>query len=84
MGLRRVGCINPGAVGDRQIVLNDSVPRGRSDNGESSIVEDVFSPEEHALFETRYKEGYNIPDTNYLMWLRIHHPDSACSVGGSS
>lgn len=28
--------------------------------------------------------GYDVHDPNYLAWLRIHHPNSVCSGGGSN
>lgn len=46
--------LNPGAVGDRQIVFAESVPMSHC-SAESSTVEDTsstFSHEEHALYET--------------------------------
>ena len=85
--------LNPGAVSDRTIIFNASNPplsHSKSDNALDQVKDPespsafAFTPEENSLYETRYKEGYDIPDPNYLSWLRIHHPDSACSVGGSN
>ena len=36
----------------------------------------VFSAEQQQCFQTRYEEGYDIPDPEYLQWLAIHHPES--------
>ena len=37
----------------------------------------VFSAEQEELFQTRYEEGYDLPDPEYLHWLTIHNPESA-------
>ena len=36
----------------------------------------VFSAEQELLFQTRYEEGYDLPDLDYHQWLTIHHPES--------
>ena len=36
----------------------------------------VFSAEQQLLFQTRYEEGYDLPDPDYHQWLTIHHPES--------
>ena len=36
----------------------------------------LFSAEQQQCFQTRYEEGYDIPDPEYLQWLAIHHPES--------
>ena len=37
----------------------------------------AISPEKEALFQRRYKEGYDIPDDEYIKWLRDNHPEDA-------
>jgi len=34
-----------------------------------------FSPEEEALFATRYEEGYNLYDARYASWIQATHPN---------
>ena len=36
----------------------------------------AISAEEQQLFQRRLEEGYNLPDAEYMRWLRIHHPES--------
>ena len=41
----------------------------------------TFTPEQIELFETRFKEGYNIySDKDYVAWLELNHPEAAPSV----
>ena len=28
------------------------------------------------MFQRRLEEGYDLPDAEYMRWLRIHHPES--------
>lgn len=35
----------------------------------------VFSPEEQRKNESRYEDGYNVPNDRYLLWLKLNHPD---------
>ena len=39
--------------------------------GESTITE--FSIEQEQRFQTRFEEGYNLMDPEYLCWLEINH-----------
>ena len=38
-----------------------------------------FTPEQDALYERRFQEGYDIPDPSYAAWLKINHPLSVTS-----
>ena len=40
----------------------------------------LFTPEQVALFEHRYQEGYNFKDTVYIFWLKINRPTVAVSI----
>ena len=41
----------------------------------------TFTPEHIELFETRFKEGYNIySDKDYVAWLEFIHPQAAPSI----
>ena len=42
--------------------------------GESTITE--FSIDQEQRFQTRFEEGYDLMDPEYLHWLEINHPDS--------
>ena len=35
----------------------------------------TFNPEEMALFQTRYEEGYELNDERYQCWLKTYHPE---------
>ena len=35
-----------------------------------------FSVEQEQRFQTRFEEGYDLIDSEYIHWLEINHPDS--------
>ena len=41
-----------------------------------------FSCEEERKFQTRYENGYDLPDERYFRWLQKHHPSSALNFNG--
>ena len=97
MSGRSLSFLNPGAVSDRQIVVNpgtSSLQRSKSDSvltqdpsaedGDISASIPVFTYEEDTHYQTQYEERFDIYDASYLAWLRIHYPESACSVGSNS
>ena len=50
-------------------LVSQSNSDGQTDN--------QITPEKVALFKRRYKEGYDIPDNEYMQWLRKNHPVAA-------
>ena len=44
----------------------------------------VFSEKQVALYQTRYEEGYNIDDPEYVEWLKQTHPEAATKSDGDS
>ena len=76
-GFRKCGIfpINPGAVSDRQLAPSKALRAGR----ESEEPTSPFTPEQDALYERRFQEGYDIPDPSYAAWLKINHPLSVTS-----
>ena len=42
----------------------------------------TFDPEEIALYQTRFEEGYDLSDARYSCWLRMYHPE-ACMAENS-
>ena len=78
-GFRKCGIflINPGAVSDRQL---EALRAGREPTSPP------FTPEQDALYERRFQEGYDIP---YAAWVKINHPsvapsESSCRSNGSA
>ena len=69
-GFRKCGIflINPGAVSDRQLIPSRALRAGRESEEPTSP---PFTPEQDALYERRFQEGYDIP---YAAWLKINHP----------
>ena len=75
--------LNPGVVSDHQIVVNSSNSSSSHSKSDSLLSKDsspgheestpAFTREDHARYQTRYEEGYNIHDVDYLVWLRIHY-----------
>ena len=43
-----------------------------------------FSKEKEELFQKRYEEKYDIPDPEYVAWLRLNHPDAEVSPSEAS
>ena len=41
-------------------------------------------PEKAALFQQRCDEGYDIPDDEYMQWLRENHPESVTDQAAHS
>lgn len=75
---------NPGEVSDRQVAPSKALV-------EPSSQPPAFSPEQIALFEKRYAEGYDVPDPTYLAWKSANYPSpesvvstTAVSSPGSS
>ena len=48
---------------------------GVMENGDENTVTE-FSIKQEKLFQTRFEEGYDFMDPDYLCWLEINHPDS--------
>ena len=48
---------------------------GLMENGDENTVTE-FSIEQEQRFQTRFEEGYDLMDSEYLRWLEINHPDS--------
>ena len=45
--------------------------------GENLVLSRPFTELEEELFQTRYKNGYDLfIDPNYVSWLQLHHPES--------
>ena len=64
--------VNEGADGQ-----NDGSSNLELDDGQSSL-----SSEKAALFEHRFEEGYDLPDDEYMKWLRHAHPESVINKTG--
>ena len=57
-------------------LVSQSNSDGQTDN-EISDGQSTIPPEKTALFQQRYEEGYDIPDNEYMQWLRENHPEAA-------
>ena len=53
-----------------------SIPANTSSVTKSSEKEPEksFSADQEKLYQRRYEENYNLPDPEYLEWLKINHP----------
>ena len=82
-GFKKCGIhpFNPGEILDRQVAPSKAVtpPPPILNSPEVS----VFSPEKQSLFQKRYEEGYDLNDTEYMVWLRINHSDEVNSASSS-
>ena len=68
-GFRKTGThpLNPGEVSDRQLAPSKIFQQPKSSDVS-------FTPEQIALFQTRYEEGYDLEDPTYSQWLKLNHP----------
>ena len=75
-GFRKCGIypLNPGQIDDRQIAPSKVF------SASPTVSDSSFTEEENKLFETRYNEGYNVPDERYELWLSLKHPNSPAST----
>ena len=44
----------------------------------------LFTSDQHQLFQTRYAEGFDLPDPDYSAWLAIYHPEKLSSSAADS
>ena len=68
-GFKKAGIypFNPGEVSDRQLAPSKALTK-------PTPPVPTFSPEQIALFEVRYAEGYDVQDATYLAWKSIYYP----------
>ena len=96
-GFRKTGIfpINPGAVDDKMLspskafveqnpMLEQEAPVSPSSSATATEFS-VFTLEQQQQYEERYQEGYDVPDPEYEVWLKITHPiDSRSAVCSST
>ena len=90
--------LNPGEVTDRHLAPSKSLyeqksPMTEDESSPSDVSCSVaststssspsFTPEQHKLYQTRYNEGFDLPDPDYKVWLAIYHPKTPSSAAGS-
>lgn len=65
-GFKKTGIypLNPGEVSDRQLAPSEMFRPATV----------TFTPQQIALYQTRYDEGYDLEDPEYSAWLKIYHP----------
>ena len=63
-------------INDKACVNNNN----NSDDQASLPSSPIFTSEQEALYQKRYKEEYDLLDPSYVAWLRINHPERAISV----
>ena len=95
-GFRRCGVypLNPDAIDCSVSVVNpeaslqqvnegaDGQNDGSSNLEELDDEQSSLSSEKAALFERRFEEGYDLPDDEYMKWLRHAHPESVINKTG--
>jgi hypothetical protein len=78
-GFRKCGIypLNPGQISDRELAPSRAFVHSSSD---SQLFVAQFTQEQIDLFKTRFEEGFDLDDPDYLKWRKIHHPDTCmCS-----
>ena len=82
-GFRKCGIfpINPGAVSDRQLAPSKALYPLESQHSTEppGSGNPAFTPQQEVVYERRYQEGYDLPDSRYLAWLKVNHPEVAVS-----
>ena len=78
-GFRKCGIypLNPGQISDRELAPSRAFVHSSSD---SQLFVAQFTQEQIDLFKTRFEEGFDLDDPDYLKWRKIHHPGTCmCS-----
>jgi hypothetical protein len=72
-GFKKCGIypLNPGEVTDRQIAPSTLYSRPVMEPEVKPKVK--LSSEREMLYRKRYEEGYDLPDEDYLQWIRDNH-----------
>ena len=93
-GFKKCGIhpLNPGEISDRQLAPSKAFTPAATTTVPPSPDNELFTSEQQSLYKRRFEEGYDLPDPDYLAWLKIVHPevtsppcsDSKSSVHGSS
>ena len=50
-----------------------------TESSHGSDYSSLFTAEQERLYECRFKEGYDLEDPGYEVWLRINHPAETSS-----
>ena len=79
-GFKKCGVypLNPGEITDRQIApskLRYSAQAG-SEKSLSPVVQGSGIEDLNSFFQTRFEEGYDVYDSEYVSWLHRNHPKS--------
>ena len=61
-----------------------AIENGASNLQQCNDTPSSISPEKAALFQRRFKEGYDLPDDEYVKWLHETHPESIMSQTASA
>lgn len=77
--------LNPGEISDRELAPSRAFVRSASEsNPVDKSPTSEFTPQQEALYRTRFEEGYDLDDPEYSRWLRKKHPEVSdnltCSV----
>ena len=83
-GFRKTGVypLNPGQITDRQTAPSKALCASEESSENSSASSPCGSTSTHAsetqerLFQTRYEEGCDVYDAEYIAWLLRKHPES--------
>ena len=76
-GLKKSGIslLNPSEVRDR--MLAPSMASNPTSDIASSTPTPTFSADEISLYEQRFREGFDLHDPQYELWVKENHPGSS-------
>jgi hypothetical protein len=73
--------LNPSEASDRMLapakVFKPSSDVSCASSSSASLTSPTFSDEQIALYEKRFREGYNVHDPQYELWVKETHPGSS-------
>ena len=84
--------MNPGEISYRQLAPSRAIIPAATTTVPPSPDNELFTREQQSFYKHRFEEGYDLPDPDYLAWMKIAHPevttppcsDSKSSVRSSS
>ena len=75
-----VSIVNPEASLQQARTLSEVESRDENSGRENQQPSVNLSPDKLVLFQRRLSEGYNIPNEEYMKWLKENHPETYAEV----
>ena len=81
-GFKKCGIypLNPGEITDRQLTPSKALTHSASDSSLADKSE--FTPQQEALYQSQFEEGYDLKNPEYSRWLKRNHPEASSLSDG--